>query len=111
MHRTIPIVWPSGAGTLTPDSLINSSDISISNISNITGKGTLLLDATIANNNSVGISSWWKVVIATYNPGSNRVMKSASILTILSKFANWYLRFLSSAEVKKSINTAGVTSA
>lgn len=48
---------PKGAGTLTPDSLINSSETSIIKISNIIGNGTLLLEATIANNNSVGINS------------------------------------------------------
>lgn len=54
---TIPMVCPSGPGTLTPDSLINSSAISSVKISNIIGNGTLFLDATIANKNSVGISS------------------------------------------------------
>lgn len=48
---------PSGAGTLTPDSRINSSDTSIIKISKIIGNGTLLLDATIAKSSSVGISS------------------------------------------------------
>ena len=54
---TIPIVCPRGPGTLTPDSLINSRAISKVKISNIIGNGTLFLDATIANKNSVGISS------------------------------------------------------
>lgn len=57
MHRTIPIVCPSGAGTLIPDSLINSNEISIIKISNIIGNGTLALEATIANSSSVGTSS------------------------------------------------------
>lgn len=100
---------PKGAGTLTPDSLINSSETSIIKISNIIGNGTLLLEATIANNNSVGINSWWKVVIATYNPGRSSVIKSATSLIVFSKFASWYLRFLSSADVKKSTRTAGAT--
>lgn len=52
------MVCPSGAGTLTPDSLISSKETSIISNSKIIGKGTLALDATIANNNSVGISSW-----------------------------------------------------
>jgi len=55
--RTIPIVCPKGPGTLIPDSLINSNEISIIKISNITGNGTLFLEAIIANKNSVGISS------------------------------------------------------
>ena len=59
----MPIVCPIGAGTLTPDSLISSKDKSIIIISKIIGNGTELLVATIANNNSVGIISWWKVVI------------------------------------------------
>ena len=54
---TIPIVCPRGPGTLTPDSLINSRAISSVKISKIIGKGTLFLDATIANKNSVGMSS------------------------------------------------------
>ncbi len=57
MLRTIPIVCPKGPGTLTPDSLISSRDTSIINISKITGKGTLFLEAIIAKRNSVGISS------------------------------------------------------
>ena len=57
MHRTIPIVCPSGPGTLIPDSLISSRDSSIINISNITGNGTLVLEATIAKRSSVGTSS------------------------------------------------------
>ena len=111
MLRTIPIVCPIGAGTLIPDSLISSRDISISRISNITGNGTLLLDATIANSSSVGINSWWNIVIAIYKPGSNIVMKNAINLIAFSKFANWYFRFLSSAVDKKSIRTPGTASA
>ena len=59
------MVCPKGAGTLIPDSLISSNETSIIKISKITGNGTLALDATIANKSSVGINSWWKVVIAT----------------------------------------------
>lgn len=51
------MVCPRGEGTLTPDSLINSKEISIIKSSNITGNGTLRLEATIANRSSVGISS------------------------------------------------------
>lgn len=51
------MVCPSGAGTLTPDSLISSKETSNIKISNMIGKGTLLRDATIANRSSVGISS------------------------------------------------------
>lgn len=105
------MVCPRGEGTLTPDSLINSKEISIIKSSNITGNGTLRLEATIANRSSVGISSWWKVVIAIYSPGSKSVIKSAKRRITLSKSANWYLIFLSSAEVKKSIKTAGATNA
>ena len=54
---TIPIVGPIGEGTLRPASLISSKDISITNNSNITGKGTFSLDANIENSNSVGNSS------------------------------------------------------
>ena len=85
----------SGAGTLTPDSLINSKEISIISISKITGNGTLLLDATIANKSSVGTNSWWNVVTATYRPGRSKVMKSARNLIALSKFASWNFIFLS----------------
>ena len=99
----------SGAGTLTPDSLINSKEISIISISKITGNGTLLLDATIANKSSVGTNSWWNVVTATYRPGRSKVMKSARNLIALSKFASWNFIFLSSAEDKKSKRTAGAT--
>ena len=54
---TIPIVDPSGVGTLSPASLINSNDISIRRISNITGNGIDSLELEIANSNSDGISS------------------------------------------------------
>lgn len=36
-------------------------------------------------------------------------MKSASNLMALSKFVSWYFKFLSSADVKKSIKTPGAT--
>ena len=98
-------------GTLTPDSLISSNDISSVKISNIIGKGTLLLEATIANKNSVGIKSWWNVVIAIYKPGSKSVTKKPKSLIALSKSENWYLIFISSGDVKKSISTAGATRA
>lgn len=61
---TIPIVGPIGDGTLKPASLINSKEISITSISNIIGKGTFSLEAKMEKSNSVGISSWWKLVIA-----------------------------------------------
>ena len=51
------MVGPIGVGTLSAASLINSKEISISKISNITGKGTVFLEAAIVNNNSVGKSS------------------------------------------------------
>ena len=54
---TIPIVGPIGDGTLSPASLINSNDISITNNSKITGKGTFSLEANKENNNSVGSNS------------------------------------------------------
>ena len=104
----IPIVVPIGEGTLKLASLINSKDISIAKISTIIGNGTDSLDATIANNNSVGIISWWKFVIATYKPGSNKVIKKATNLTNLSKLAYWNLRFGSSAEERKSTKTQGI---
>ena len=62
---TIPIVGPTGEGTLKPASLINSKDISIINNSNIIGNGTFSRDAKIEYNSSVGRISWWKLVIAT----------------------------------------------
>lgn len=71
----------------------------------------MLREATIANNNSVGTSSWWKVVIATYKPGSKSVTNIASSLTNLSKLVYWNFKFLSSAEDKKSIKTAGAIKA
>lgn len=46
-----------GLGTLKPASRTNSKESSISSISNITGKGTEDLDATIVKSNSVGKSS------------------------------------------------------
>lgn len=55
---TIPIVGPIGEGTLKPASRISSNDISIIRISKIIGNGTVWREAAIANNNSVGISSW-----------------------------------------------------
>ncbi len=54
---TIPIVGPIGVGIRRPASRINSNEISIMIISNITGNGTVCLDADIAKSNSVGISS------------------------------------------------------
>ena len=48
----------------------------------------MALDATIAKSNSVGINSWWKLVIATYNPGKSKVIKRAPILMIFNRFAN-----------------------
>ena len=49
-------------GTLKPASRTSSNDSSIIIISKIIEKGTDALEATIANNNSVGINSWWKLV-------------------------------------------------
>ena len=57
MHQQFRIVGPIGVGTLRPASLINSNEISINKISNITGKGTVFLEAAIVNSNSVGRSS------------------------------------------------------
>ena len=54
---TIPIVEPTGDGTLRLDSRISSKENYIKKTSKITGKGTFSRDATIENNNSVGISS------------------------------------------------------
>ena len=54
---TIPIVVPSGDGTLRPASRIYSKEISISKISTTVGKGTDSLEAAIVNNSSVGIKS------------------------------------------------------
>ena len=59
MHQQFRIVGPIGVGTLRPASLISSKDISIKRISNITGKGTVFLEAAIVNNSSVGRSSVW----------------------------------------------------
>ena len=98
----IPIVVPIGEGTLKLASLISSKDISIAKISTIIGKGIDSLDATIAKSSSVGIISWWKFVIATYNPGKSNVIKNATNLTNLSKLAYWNFKFGSSAEERKS---------
>ena len=46
-----------GVGTLKPASLISSKDSSIRMISKIMEKGTDAREATIANNNSVGMNS------------------------------------------------------
>ena len=62
----IPIVEPMGAGTLRLASLISSKDISMISSSTITGKGIDFRMDEIANTKSVGKSSWWKFVIATY---------------------------------------------
>ena len=104
---TIPIVGPIGEGTRSPASRINSKESSIKKISNMIGKGTVSLDATIANSNSVGISSWWKFVIAIYKPGSKRVIIKAITRIILNKFANWYFMFWSSGEDMKSTKVPG----
>lgn len=45
------------AETLIPASRINSNEISINNISKITGKGMVSLELPIAKSNSDGISS------------------------------------------------------
>ena len=54
---TIPIVGPSGEGTLRPASRINSNEISSKNISTKLGNGTFSLDAKIENRSSVGNNS------------------------------------------------------
>ena len=54
---TIPIVGPTGDGTLKPASRISSKETSIIRISMITGNGTSSLEDIIANSNSVGINS------------------------------------------------------
>ena len=59
MHQQFRIVGPIGVGTLKPASLINSKENSIRKISNITGNGTVFLEAAIVNNNAVGKSSVW----------------------------------------------------
>lgn len=107
---TIPIVGPIGEGTLRPASRMSSKEISISNSSNIIGKGTFCLDATIENSSSVGISSWWKFVTPTHIPGSNNVKNNDIPLIILKKFANAGFRFVSSGEDIKSIKVAGMIS-
>ena len=78
---------------------------------NLIEKGTDARDATIAKRSSVGINSWWKLVMATYIPGSNNVIKNEAILINFSKFANWNFILLSSGDSKKSINTAGTIKA
>ena len=75
MAPTIPIVGPIGDGTLSPASLIISNEISIIKISKIIGNGTFCLEDKIEYNNSVGIISLWKLVIAIYNPGNNSAKK------------------------------------
>ena len=80
-------------------------------ISKIIEKGTDARDATTANNNSVGINSKWKLVIAIYIPGKSNVIKNDAILIIFSKLANWNFIFLSSDDSKKSIKTAGTIKA
>ena len=57
-------------------------------ISKIIEKGTEAREATIANSSSVGINSWWKLVIATYTPGKNSVIRNAAILINFNKLAN-----------------------
>ena len=54
----IPTVLLKEAETLIPASRINSNEISINNISKITGKGMVSLELPIAKSNSDGISSW-----------------------------------------------------
>ena len=73
--------------------------------------GTEALDATIAKSNSVGINSWWKLVMATYIPGNSKVIKKAAILISFSKLENWNLILWSSEDSKKSINVAGTIKA
>lgn len=90
---------------------MSSKASSSNNISKIIGKGTLFLDATIAKRNSVGINSWWKVVIAIYNPGRVNVINKAISLIPFKKSENWYFKFISSGDVRKSISTAGAMSA
>lgn len=54
---TIPMVCPTGEGTLILASLISSKDNSIISISNRIGNGTVSLAEIIVYNNSVGIIS------------------------------------------------------
>ena len=111
MAPTIPRVGPIGDGTLSPASLIISNEISIIKISKIIGNGTLCLEDKIEYNNSVGIISLWKLVIAIYNPGNNSAKKAAIILITFKKFANIVFKFVSSGEDRKSIKTAGIINA
>ena len=72
------------------------------------GNGTFSRDDNIEYSNPVGSISWWKLVIATYRAGKNNVVAAAINLTILEKFANVVFKFVSSGDVKKSENIAGV---
>ena len=104
---TIPRVGPIGEGTLKPASLIISNEISIVKISKIIGNGTLCLDDNIEYNNSVGIISRWKLVIAIYKPGNNNAKNADIILMTFKKLPNTVFKFVSSGEDRKSIRTAG----
>ena len=105
---TIPMVGPIGDGTLKPASLINSKDISIIIISKITGNGTVSLASNIEYKSSVGSISWWKLVTATYSPGSNKVIMLDKNLRDFKKFAKYGFKLVSSGEDMKSINVAGI---
>ena len=59
----------------------------------------------------MGINSWWKLVIAIYNPGNNRVIHAARNLIVFIKLDNTGLKFLSSGDFKKSNAIAGIISA
>lgn len=102
---TIPIVGPIGDGTLIPASRINSNETSINKISNIVGNGTVSRAASMVKSNSVGNSSWWYEVTATYIPGKNKAKNTAIILINFNILENWNLKFASSGDDRKSDKT------
>lgn len=77
---TIPSVGPTGAGVLIEASRIISKAISIIKSSISIENGTFSRAPEIENSRSVGIISWWNVVIAIYKPGNNTENITAGIL-------------------------------
>lgn len=65
------------------------------------------LELPIAKSNSDGISSWWKLVIATYSPGKSIAKNNEILLISLKKLAKLKFKLLSSGDFKKSIKIAG----
>lgn len=68
---TVLIAWPVALGILTPASLTSSYTVGITKLLNKEEYGTADRAFIRLIKSDVGITSWWKVIIATNKPGNS----------------------------------------